>query len=200
MTPSTPTATFRSSCVVQQRITPEKIRMNSLVLAVIAIAVAQALTILLTAGREREIKKLRELVNEQRLHIVELRAWMAGRNATQPGRTESERKPIREPIANKVKAQEATKTPEDLSEKTQPRSIENEAGRGMAAANLLKEIQNAQPGRRKPEPIAEPEPTLTPNPTRPRLTEDEIKDAIGDAAKAREIFAVLHGTSSEKMG
>ena len=38
------------------------------------------------------------------------------------------------------------------------------------------------------------------NPTRPHLTEDEIKEAIGDAAKAREIFAVLHGKSSEKIG
>ena len=58
---------------------------------VIAIAVAQALTILLTLGRERDIKELRELVNElrqvvdeQRLRIVELRAWLAGRNAAQP--------------------------------------------------------------------------------------------------------------------
>ena len=34
--------------------------MNNLVIAVIAIAVAQALMVLLTIGRDREIKQLRE--------------------------------------------------------------------------------------------------------------------------------------------
>jgi hypothetical protein len=53
--------------------------MDILVIAVIAIAVAQALTILLTIGREREIKRLRGLVAEQRILIVEMRAWLTGR-------------------------------------------------------------------------------------------------------------------------
>ena len=57
--------------------------MNNLELAVcvIAIAVAQLLTILLTIGRERDIKELRGqvnelrgLLNEQRLRIVALMA------------------------------------------------------------------------------------------------------------------------------
>ena len=73
--------------------------MNNLeiTVGVIAIAVAQVLTILLTIGRERDVKELRELVKElrelvdqQRLRIVELRAWLAGRNAAQPGRIKSE--------------------------------------------------------------------------------------------------------------
>ena len=87
--------------------------MNNIVIAVIAIAVAQALTILLSIGRDREIKKLRELVNEHRLHIVKLSAGLAGRNAAQP-RTKSEREPIREPIADNMKAPEPAITPKDL--------------------------------------------------------------------------------------
>jgi hypothetical protein len=51
-------------------------QMNNLTIAVIAIAVAQALTILLTIGREREIKKLRELVTQQRLFISEIKGWL----------------------------------------------------------------------------------------------------------------------------
>jgi hypothetical protein len=35
--------------------------------------------------------------------------------------------------------------------------------------------------------------------TRPRLTEDEIKEIVGPD-KAREIVAVLHGTPPEKIG
>ena len=95
--------------------------MNNLeiTICVIAIAVAQLLTILLTIGRERDIKELREhvnelrgLLNEQRLRIVELRAWLAGRSAAQPKRTRSER----EPMANDTKAPEPTITPKDLAD------------------------------------------------------------------------------------
>jgi hypothetical protein len=142
--------------------------MDNLTIAVIAIAVAQALTILLTIGREREIKKLREQLNQQRLHIADMRAWLAGWNAAQ--RIKTEREPIREPIANNMKAPEPAK-----------------------------EMESAQPRRMKPEPIAEPKSTITPDTTRPRLTEDEIKEAIGDAEKARKIVAVLHGTPPQKI-
>ena len=41
---------------------------------VMGIAVVQALTILLTFRRERDVKELRELVDEQRLRLAELRA------------------------------------------------------------------------------------------------------------------------------
>ncbi|MGZ5874548.1 MAG: hypothetical protein ACXWKP_20805 [Bradyrhizobium sp.] len=50
--------------------------MNSLIIAVIGIAVAQALTILLTIGREGEIKKLRELVYRQQLLVSEITGWL----------------------------------------------------------------------------------------------------------------------------
>ena len=51
-------ATFRSSCRAAAHSIGED-RMNNLTIAIIAIAVAQALTILLTIGREREIKRQR---------------------------------------------------------------------------------------------------------------------------------------------
>ena len=50
--------------------------MNNLTFAVIAIAVAQSLTILLTIGRDREIKKLREIVAQQRIFISEIKGWL----------------------------------------------------------------------------------------------------------------------------
>jgi hypothetical protein len=172
--------------------------MNNLTIAVIAIAVAQALTILLTIGREREIKKLREQLNQQRLHIADLRAWLAGWNAAQQHRIKSEREPTREPIANNMK--DPAITPKDLPETIQPRTHEDEAARAMKAIYSLKGMEGAQPRRMKPEPIPEPEPTITPDTTRPRFTEDEIKEAIGDAEKARKIVAVLHGTPPKKIG
>ena len=106
--------------------------MNYLVIAVIAIAVAQVLTMLLTIGREREIKQLRERINEQRIIIVELRAWVVGIvQSAQPRRMKSE--PIREPT---VKVPEpAPKQPPDT---LPPRPTEDE-DRMNKAINWLKE-------------------------------------------------------------
>jgi hypothetical protein len=112
--------------------------MSNLAIAVIAIAVAQVLTILHAIGREREIKKLRELVNEQRLHIVKLSAWLVGRNAAQPPRIKSEREQIREPIPNNMKAPEPAITPKDLPD-TIPSTTEDELKRATRAINWLKE-------------------------------------------------------------
>ena len=112
---------------------------------VFAIAVAQALTILLTVGRERDIKELRELVNElrelvdeQRVRIVELRAWIAGRNTAQPSRIKSEREPVREPIANKIKTPEPAITPKDFPNTIRPSPIEDELKRAANAISWLK--------------------------------------------------------------
>ena len=125
--------------------------MNNLELTftVIAIAVAQVLTILLTIGRERDIKELRDLVHElreivdqQRVRIGELRAWIAGRNAAQPSRIKSEREPIREPIANNIKAPEPAITPKDFPSATRPSPIEDELKRAAKAINWLKEDAN----------------------------------------------------------
>jgi hypothetical protein len=167
--------------------------MNGLTIAVIAIAVAQVLTVLLTIGREREIKKLREQLNQQRLHIVDLRAWLAGWNAARQAQIKSDREPIREPIANNMKAPEPAITPKDLPKTTNldeaARTVD-EAAQALKATTWVKEIESAQRHRMIPEPIAEP----TPDTTRPRLTEDEIKEEIEDAEK------FLRGTPPRKIG
>ena len=176
--------------------------MDILVIAVIAIAVAQALTILLTIGREREIKRLRGLVAEQRILIVEMRAWLTGRmQSTQPRRI----KPDREPIADDMRVPEPAMTPKDLPDTIRPRATEDELKRATKAIDWLNEVQSAQPRRMKPDgdqPMADvPALAITPKdlPERPRLTEDEIKEMMG-ADRAREIVAVLHGTPPEKIG
>jgi hypothetical protein len=109
--------------------------MNNLqiTICVVAIAVAQLLTILLTTiGRERDIRKLRklvselrEIVGEQRLRTVELGAWLAGRNAAQPIEIKSESEPIPKLIANNSEAPEPAITPEDLPETTQASTTED---------------------------------------------------------------------------
>jgi hypothetical protein len=83
--------------------------MNNLTLAVIALAVAQALTILLTIGRDREIKKLREIVTQQRIFISEIKGWLLRERIelAQPRPI----KPDREPAADEIKVPEI-KVPE----------------------------------------------------------------------------------------
>ena len=79
---------------------------NVLEIAVFGLAIAQILTIILTFRRERDVEDLRELVEEQRLRHAELRAWLAGRSASQSSRIASEGKPDREWTAN-VKVSES---------------------------------------------------------------------------------------------
>jgi hypothetical protein len=208
--------------------------MNNLeiTIGVIAIAVAQVLTILLTIGRERDVKELRELVKElrelvdqQRLRIVELRAWLAGRNAAQPTRIKSESEPIREPIANSIKALEPAITPKDLPETIQPRTTEVEAAQfGQADSGVSGRSGQAQwpiedlhrfVARLKegapPDPAIPrvPDPAITrndlPDTIQPTTTGDELERATKavnwlkeDADKAREIGVGLHGTPAEK--
>jgi hypothetical protein len=190
--------------------------MDNLVIAVIAIAVAQALTILLSIGREREIRKLRELVNEQRLQIVKLSAWLAGRNAAQPPRIKSEPEPVPEPIADNMKALEPAITPKDLPEIIQPRTAEEEAAQAMKALNWSREIvaglQIGLKGGAPPEPattkVSEPAiaPKDLPDTIRSSTTEDELKratkafkwfkedaDEPREIVEAREIVAGLKG-------
>jgi len=189
--------------------------MNNLELTVtiIAIAVAQALTILLTIGRERDIRELRELVkelrehvDEQRLRIVELRAWLAGRNAVQPGRITSEREPIREPTANSIAAPELVITPKDLSESIHPRTTEDEGVQATKAHDWSREIvaglRAGLKGGAPPVPAITPKDS--PDAVRPSTTEDELKratkafkwfkedaDEPREIAEAREIVAGL---------
>jgi len=174
--------------------------MNNLEIAfaVIAIAVAQALTILLTIGRERDIKELRELVNElrahldeQRLRLVELRAWLSGRNAAQPSR---------------IKAPEPAITSRDLPETKHPRTNEDEAA--PKSHNGSREIVAGQRrfGQKGDTP---PEPAMTPNDlpdtVRPSTTEAELEWFKADAnetseiVEAREIVDDRRGVASQKV-
>jgi hypothetical protein len=82
-----------------------------IIVAVFLIALGQALTILLTIRRERDIRELGKLVDRQRLQIAELSAWLAGRAAAQPRRTKSDLRPPAEPTSNDAKASEP-KAPE----------------------------------------------------------------------------------------
>ena len=200
--------------------------MDTLVtIAVFLVAVAQVLTILLTFRRERDIKELRQVVDEQRLHIVELRAWLAGRNAAQPRRAKSEHEPISEPIANNVKTPEPAITPKDLPETIQPRTAEDEAAQfGQADSgtsrppgpaqwpieDLQRYVARLKAGA-PPEPaIPEvPESAVTrkdlPDTIRPSTAGDELERATKainwlkeDADKAREMGASLYSTPAEK--
>ena len=69
-------------------------------ITVLGLAIAQALMIILTIRRERDVNDLRELVEQQRVRLVELRAWLAGQNAAQPTRIAPERRPRPEPAAD----------------------------------------------------------------------------------------------------
>jgi hypothetical protein len=104
-------------------------RTSILEVAVFGLAIVQALTILLTARRERDVNELRELVDEQRLRLAELRAWLAGRNASQR-RIAPERETNLEPIAG-LKASD-TGTP--------PRETEQPRISGDAAAPATKAL------------------------------------------------------------
>ncbi len=102
--------------------------------AVFGLAVAQALTILLTIRRERDIDDLRELVDQQRLRLVELTAWLAGRNSAQPRQITSERDPAAK------KAAEPEGKPNELPETMQQRMPEDEAARAERALNWQRDI------------------------------------------------------------
>jgi len=96
-----------------QAIAPEKNDLDhTIVIAVFLIALGQALTILLTIRRERDIRELGKLVDRQRLQITELTAWLAGRTAAQPRRIKSEPKPPGEPAADASKTSESRLPPE----------------------------------------------------------------------------------------
>jgi hypothetical protein len=94
-------------------------------ISIVGLAVAQALTILLTIHRERDIKELRELVDEQKLHIVELRAGLARRNAARPSRAPKPAKMPRELLETKT---------------IQPRTTEDEAAQAIKVVNWPREI------------------------------------------------------------
>lgn len=177
-----------------------------LTIAIIALAVAQALTILLTIGREREIEQLRELITEQRILIAQMRAWMSGRmQNAQARRIKSDREPMREPNVPAV-------PPKDSPDIAQPPTNEDETKEDAA-----KRLTKVKPTR---EPIAEDnkaqrpdiKPKELPETIQPRATEAETEEDAAmrltkatnwlkeDADRAREIVAALQGKPQDKAG
>jgi hypothetical protein len=124
------------------RVPSEDGRMNNLELtsvlevAVLGMAIAQVLMIILTIRRENDINELRELVEEQRLRLAELRAWLAGRSASQSSRIAPEGKPASEWTAN-VKVSESGMP---LQETEQPRSPEDDPTRAAKALEWKHEV------------------------------------------------------------
>jgi hypothetical protein len=159
---------------------------NLVIIAVFLIAVAQALTVLLTIRRERDIKELARLVDKQRLHMVELTAWLAGRNAAQPRRPKSER----DPAADSAKASEPA-TAKDLPASAPTRTAEVEAAQSMKVLNWQRHILAGLRAGLKAKEVAPMEPAITGAPeagTTPKelsdtdtmqsnVTEDEPKRA-----------------------
>jgi hypothetical protein len=108
-----------------------------LTISVIVLAVAQVLTILLTISRDREIKQLRELITEQRIHIAELRAWISGRmQSAQPRRIKKfDREPTPEPTVQPPK-----KLPADTQQPpTEPETEEDASKRMTKVIRWFKE-------------------------------------------------------------
>jgi hypothetical protein len=111
--------------------------MNVLEVAVFGLAIAQALTIILTIRRERDVKDLRELVEDQRLRLVELRAWLAGRNALQTKRIASGFETSPRPTATTAKAP-ASGMPTQGDD--QPRVTEEAVARAAKALQWEREV------------------------------------------------------------
>ena len=153
---------------------------NLVIIAVFLIAVAQALTILLTIRRERDIKELAGLVDKQRLHIVELTAWLAGRNAAQPRRPKSEREPVSDPTAGSAKATEPA-TAKDLSATAPTRPPEVEAAQAMKVLNWQRHILAGLRAGLKAKEVAPPEPAIMGSPetgTTPKESSDTMRPSV----------------------
>jgi hypothetical protein len=109
---------------------------NIFTIAIVLLAIAQALTIVLTLRREGDIRELGKLADEQRLQIAQLAAWLAGRNAAPPRRAKSEHAPG--PIAKTTNLSAPTTTPEDPAQTVQTR--EDEAAQAIEIINWQREI------------------------------------------------------------
>ena len=170
--------------------------------AVFGLAVVQAMMILLTMRRERDIEELRELVDQQRLRFVELTAWLAGRNSFQPRRLRSEREPD-------AKVGEPEAGLKDLPEAMQPRTTEDEAARAEKALNWQREIAaRLQAGLKESSPPTGPAKPreASPDDKQPATAEDALKrttkafnwfrqdpDEPQEIAEARKAVAGLKG-------
>jgi hypothetical protein len=180
---------------------------NLFFMVVFFIALAQALTILLTIRRERDVKELRELVDAQRLHNVELKALLVGRSTAWPRLKKSKREtrgeaPIRDPIANNNKSSEKTILPVAISPSL---TAENEAARAVKVIDWQREIIAGLRAGLKGTALEESAKTPNGLPDTPNAPENELErtaKAINwlkeEADKARDNVTNLHGSPSEQ--
>lgn len=112
---------------------------NPVIIVVSLIAIAQALTIVLTIRRERDVKELRRLVDEQRLQIAELKASLARRNADRPRPPKTQREPtsLRAALKSAVPPEPAI-TPKDFPDN--PSTIENKLERTTNVIDWLNRV------------------------------------------------------------
>jgi HAMP domain-containing protein len=179
---------------------------------VLFIAIAQALTILLTIRRERDVKELRELVDAQRLQNVELRALLVGRSTARPTRPKKSKRETkaeastRDPIANNNKSSEKTMSPVVTSPSL---TTEHEAAQAVKVIDWQREIIAGLRAGLKGTILEES--AKTPNgldTSRPNASENELErtaKAINwlkeEADKARENVTNLHSPpSAQKIG
>jgi len=186
-------------------------------IAVILIAIVQALTVLLSWGRDRDIKRLHERIDQQQLLISEIQGWLK-RDVIEKSRQD---RPDREPIpaANDIKAPEPAVTPQDVPDAVPPGTAEDELKRSAKANDWSREIVASLRAGLKggaPAIASVPEPATVPkdlpDTLRPGTAEDEdqlkratktfkwFKEDAGEArelVEAREIVAGLKGTPPE---
>src|SRR5579863_431078 len=179
--------------------------------AVFGLAVVQALMIVLTLRRERDVEELREIVDQQRIRLVELTAWLAGRNSSQPRRIRSEREQLAE-----AKMGEPEASPKDSPETVQPRITDDEAARAAKTLSWQREITaRLQAGLKEgASPTAPPKPReglpREDLPEQPAPAEDALKrttkkfnwfrqdpDEPREIVEARKVVAGLKGDPAQ---
>jgi hypothetical protein len=142
-------------------------------IAVVLIAVAQALVVLLTWRRERDVKRLRERIDQQQLLLNEIRAWLKRDVIAKTRQDKPEREPVRGPTANK--APEPTITLKDLPDAVLTSTAEGELERLTRTGEIVL----------GPAIIGWPEPAITPQDLPDTLLPRAIKDETEEDAKKR---------------
>lgn len=181
-----------------------------LAISVIGIAVAQALTMLLTIRRERDLRELRELVDEQRLQVIELRAWLSGRAASLSRPARPEREPADEPSTREPLAGNSPKISGPAVSSTaggQSPIAEDEAAQAMKVINWQRQIIAGLRAGLKGNSLQESAiaPKDLPDTIRASTAENELERATKainllkeEAAKPRGTIASLPDTTPTK--
>jgi len=162
--------------------------------AVVLIAIAQALIVLLTWGRDREIKRLHDRIDQQQLLVSEITGWLKRDVLAKTLLDKPDREPIHEPTANDPKAPEPATIPKDLADTIRPSTPEDELQRAAKTIDWSREIVaglraglkvSAPP---EPEITRAPEPAITPKDAPDTIRPSPAADDLGRATKAFKWF------------